>query len=307
MLNEITRFTKIITHTDLDGQSCPAVLKSYINMYGYEDDIMDIYYVSVQDAKDFVLNAIAVLDKSETLFITDLNILDDEVVKIIDEATENGKVVYFVDHHKDSNINRPWNLSDTESNISATEAFAKVLFEESEMNDSIKEFIELVTLRDTWQWNKLGIKNGAKANRLNSLCFMYPKGIYFTIDMSRRLTSNSEIITDSEMSLILEEEERHNNYCIERASTVVVKLLSINGISYKYAKVEVDSNKYSSDTANIIYSNRDIDFVAVYVKDTEAYALRTNKDDVDVSLIAKSFGGGGHAKAAGCKPVIDIF
>ena len=46
---------------------------------------------------------------------------------------------------------------------------------------------------------------------------------------------------------------------------------------------------------------KDADFVIIYYKTKSMLkcSIRTSKDDVDVSLIAKQFGGGGHQKASG--------
>ena len=46
---------------------------------------------------------------------------------------------------------------------------------------------------------------------------------------------------------------------------------------------------------------QDQDFVLVYNKIKSGYkcSIRTRRSDVDVSLIAKHFGGGGHQKASG--------
>ena len=62
------------------------------------------------------------------------------------------------------------------------------------------------------------------------------------------------------------------------------------------------SSELTSDLGNIISSNDNVDFAVLwkYNHPKEEYyiSLRTN-NKVDVSIIAKEYGGGGHKNAAG--------
>ena len=46
---------------------------------------------------------------------------------------------------------------------------------------------------------------------------------------------------------------------------------------------------------------RELDYIAIVNMSTRSVSYRTIKDDVDMGMIAKKYGGGGHAKAAGSK------
>lgn len=66
---------------------------------------------------------------------------------------------------------------------------------------------------------------------------------------------------------------------------------------------DIKSFDFSSECAEYLYEKfTDVNFVCVYFKlpdDKFKLSFRTNKDNVNLSIIAKQYGGGGHAKAAG--------
>lgn len=72
---------------------------------------------------------------------------------------------------------------------------------------------------------------------------------------------------------------------------------------YDYAISKMDGYEFLSECAEFIYTTHpQADFVVVYyIQSDGRYKLsfRTDKDGVDCSVIAKTFGGNGHAKAAG--------
>ena len=66
---------------------------------------------------------------------------------------------------------------------------------------------------------------------------------------------------------------------------------------YKFAVVFAEEN--ISDLGNYLCRNFDIDFAVMILSDLRTVSLRTIKEDIDLSAIAKKYGGGGHRKSAG--------
>ena len=64
----------------------------------------------------------------------------------------------------------------------------------------------------------------------------------------------------------------------------------------------VFADKYISELGNELCKlNRELDYIAIVNMSTRSVSYRTIKDDVDMGMIAKKYGGGGHPKAAGSK------
>lgn len=64
----------------------------------------------------------------------------------------------------------------------------------------------------------------------------------------------------------------------------------------------VFADKYISELGNELCKlNRELDYIAIVNMSTRSVSYRTIKDDVDMDMIAKKYGGGGHPKAAGSK------
>ena len=87
-----------------------------------------------------------------------------------------------------------------------------------------------------------------------------------------------------------------HKYIKEKDKTIIVKC---NG-EYMYGVVFAD--KYISELGNELCKlNRELDYIAIVNMSTRSVSYRTIKDDVDMGMIAKKYGGGGHPKAAGSK------
>ncbi len=68
-----------------------------------------------------------------------------------------------------------------------------------------------------------------------------------------------------------------------------------------YRGLAVNTNRYSSETGNDLVTRPGVQIAIMFnrEKDKWKYSLRSGSDDVDVSAIAKKFGGGGHVRAGG--------
>ena len=84
---------------------------------------------------------------------------------------------------------------------------------------------------------------------------------------------------------------------------IIIKKIDFNCFN----GVILNSSVFPSEIGNILSSRNEIDFAIIYThqindgQNTWNCSIRSNSDKCNVSLIAKSFGGGGHMRASGFK------
>jgi nanoRNase/pAp phosphatase (c-di-AMP/oligoRNAs hydrolase) len=125
---------------------------------------------------------------------------------------------------------------------------------------------------------------------------------YALMDMNIRTVASmrSLVFLDSVMAslvtggqMIVERIER-----LKRDTPVFFGELS----GHRFVYAQLDSYQFVSELAEYLYTKYDVAFTVLYYYENGKwkFSLRTNKDEVDVSLIAKEhFNGNGHKRAAG--------
>lgn len=240
------------------------------------------------------------MDKGhDTCFITDISIKDDLASEIDREYENNFKLF---DHHKTAlKLNKyDWCTVETENNdtglmTSGTELFSKYLIDHKYLDVDVSDFVRIVTDYDTWRWSTLG-KEGQVSKDINDLVYLYGRERFETWCI-RSIESGRFPRFDQESSLMLSFNRNEiEKYIKEKDKTIIVKY---NG-EYMYGVVFAD--KYISELGNELCKlNRELDYIAIVNMSTRSVSYRTIKDDVDMGMIAKKYGGGGHPKAAGSK------
>lgn len=285
---------KLFTHVDLDGIGC-AILAQLT--FGKN---VDITYCDYDEVDTLVREYISKMDKGhDTCFITDISIKDDLASEIDREYENNFKLF---DHHKTAlKLNKyDWCTVETENNdtglmTSGTELFSKYLIDHKYLDVDVSDFVRIVTDYDTWRWSTLG-KDGLVSKDVNNLLYLYGRERFETWCI-RCIESGRFPHFDQESSLMLSFNRNEiEKYIKEKDKTIIVKC---NG-EYMYGVVFAD--KYISELGNELCKlNRELDYIAIVNMSTRSVSHRTIKDDVEMGMIAKKYGGGGHPKAAGSK------
>lgn len=282
---------KLITHNDLDGIGCEIVFKL---LYGNEVDVFSLGYNEVNNIVEQSLEELR-LGTYEKLFITDLSI-NEELARIIDKE---GLKVQLLDHHPSAiHLNEYSfaqviiNLSNGFKNSGTYLSFINLmddLINKELYNESLEDFVELVRQYDTWEWKEI-FKN-EEAKRLNDLLCILGRE-KFVDNMIHRI-KNNEILFSETDELILEIKQKEiDNYINIKEKELIIKDFKL----YKIGIVIADS--YTSELGNILCErHEELDFIVIIKQG--AVSLRTVKDDINLSDIAKQFGGGGHPKASG--------
>ncbi len=289
---------KLFSHNDLDGVGCAVV---GVQAFGESLDYTLCSYNNVDEkVKEFLQSG--EVNAYDAVFITDISVNDPEVVKLIDQQA---KKFMLIDHHGTAKWLNQYNwaqvndieVSDGVERLSSgTSAFFYYLRETGLLNPTpeLTDFIEKVRSYDTWDWNKT---NDVVAYQLNSLHVLI--GHWKFIE---RFSANPEVIFNKTEVTLLEVEQRRIDTTIYQKKQALVKqqLVIFHGeAAGTYQVGVVFADNYHSELGNeLAKENEDLDFI-IMVNGGSRLSFRGVKDYIDLGLVAKAFGGGGHPKAAG--------
>ncbi|VEF46729.1 DHHA1 domain-containing protein [Bacillus freudenreichii] len=284
---------KLLTHNDLDGVGCGILAK-----LAFRKDVKVRYSSGAgldREVEWFFEND----DRDTFLFITDLSVneVNEERLQTFYEA---GGKIRLLDHHKTAlHFNDyEWGqvkVEDDEGKLtSATSLFYKYLVDHNllEPTEVVAEFVELVRQYDTWEWEKNG---NHQAHRLNALFFLVSIE-EFEEKMIGRLKTSAHFDFDEFEKKILDMDEHKMERYIRRKKRELVQK-QVDGL---FAGV-VYAESYHSELGNELGKEYPhLDYIAILNMGGKRMGFRTIHNHVDVSEVAGHFGGGGHAKAAGC-------
>lgn len=312
----------LLTHDDLDGSGSAVILKSFYKK-------VDIIRCSNSNMDEKIRNAIETLPTvPDFIFITDISCTP-ETAEIVNNYSKDHAVV-LLDHHKTAQwLNQydwavvtdkmPENslrklyydkFPDYTPMTSATGLMWDYICDSkypADKTTGINLFTHLVSTYDTFEWyNKLNLSS---AKELNMLFYMDGFEIfenYFTqkvsafdhlpFALSKESKEFDNLIGDANLKRIAHEYKKIHNRILEKQDMIEEFDMEISGV--KYSCVFCFEGKYPADMLEFMktkYTDKDL-----YILSTgNNISLRSVKPEIDVSAIAKSFGGGGHHAAAG--------
>ena len=120
--------------------------------------------------------------------------------------------------------------------------------------------------------------------------------------MTYRLVNNYPIFDDKDILKLDIEQENIDNYVVQKDETLIVK----DNLFPKYTVGITFADKYISELGNKLCElHPELDFVILINMTSLTVSYRTVKN-IDLSAIAKKYGGGGHPKASGSNFNISI-
>lgn len=275
---------KLITHNDLDGVGCYIVAKYFL-----EEEI-DVSYCSYKNINEITSQVIDNEEKYSQIIITDISV--NEYISEKLNQLRRCKVV-LLDHHPTALfLNKyEWAKVEIECDKGKT-CGTKLLFDQLKVgneNPAICYFVELVRKYDTWEWKDK--YNDEIPKQLNDLMYMIGRE-EFIKDMVYKTKSNEVLFDNLYCKLLDLRQNEIDRYIEKKEKNIVVK----NILGYKAGIVFADN--FISELGNKLSGlHPELDFIAMINQETISY--RTIKEDVNLSEIAKVFGGGGHPKASG--------
>lgn len=299
---------KLFTHTDLDGVGCAVLAK-----LAFGDEV-DIEYCGYDDIDDKVRNFICEVRPNEdvgTIYITDISV-NEETAKLIEDAKFD-VVCRLFDHHKTAeHLDKYFwaEVSEYDGELGfktcGTELFYKHLTSYGYLKDTEKyrTFVWTVTMYDTWMWKELNEYDGQMVKDLNDLLYILGREEFIARCIRRKNGKGDDamVIASKDEDMLLDIRQKEIDAYINKKDkeTFVMCLLGKNAMI-------VFADRFVSELGNTLCERYpEWDLAVIIDPGSCKVSYRTIKDDVDVSEIAKVFGGGGHPKAAGhiCTDVI---
>lgn len=311
----------LITHNDMDGSGPVIIAKSVL---GVEN--VDVIHTTNSDMDKTIKetcysNYDETFSKYNVVFITDISCGYDTAREIATKDID-GRL-FLLDHHKtalqlnefpfcfvsvvadDDSI--LYNYTDTGivRKASGTSLFYDMLrvcgddIIKARLRKSLSYVTHLISGYDTWDW--MYVYNGASEfNQLDQLFYVLGKNRFedsFVEKVLLNTTLNiNTVFNDMEKMLLELNEEKIADYCKNKGKAVIEITRTFLGREYSIVFVMAEQHlaelfAYMQE----LFPDKDI-----YVICTgNGLSMRTRKDDVDVSDIAKLAGGGGHPQAAG--------
>lgn len=291
---------KLFTHTDLDGVGCAIVAKlAFLDV--------DIEYCDYDNVNGKISDYIVTEDfrKYNLTFITDISV-DEQVAEMINECTYKEDTGEFIllDHHKTALwLNKyKWtcvkeNFSEDMKNSGTHMFYLNVLdFYIENFTDiyntliDTSNFVEAVRRYDTWEWKDKYNDNNAKM--LNDLMHLKGKD-NFIYDVVSQLKVEGEFrFSKMDLFLLKQNQEKIDRYIEIKNKMIITK--EING----YQAGVIFAEQYCSELGNVLSeSHPELDFIVI-INPSQSVSYRTVKN-IDLSVIAKIYGGGGHPKSSG--------
>lgn len=265
----------LVTHTDLDGVGCAVMyLKAFPNT--------NVYFTDYDKVNELLAELLTSAHWASEIVITDMS-----PTESMAELLHKRSNVSLIDHHPTAQYlmdKYPWAVVDTAH--SATKLVYTMLSNTHLMQDC-ESFMKLVDNYDTWGHGR-GPTDEAK--KLNSLLWTMGQERF----LKRFVLITDPILSPTEEMVITLEEERKAKY-IADALPQVNQLTDTNGYNYGL----IGAEQYSSQLGNdILKAYPDLEYVIMLNFLTDKASLR-GRGNVHLGDMAKSLGGGGHAKAAG--------
>ena len=295
-----------VTHNDLDGVGCAVIGKIVAEQLGYECEYRCVG-IGKQDA---IIQGVLNDPEIDSILISDLGI-SAETAALIDKSN---KKVWWVDHHQTSLAiaeGRVWadvqtNLSDDDQTpVSATWLLATRFAYDlgAKLPGAATSFAWSVSRYDTWEWKKH--PRDMDEEDLNIL-FRY-LGIQQTIDHYVKLINSLDYrkfrLTFADDKIVETVKQiRANNIESAKKSAKYISF-HVNGETYKVVSTVV-SVDYGTAEMTAIYEDSRFngDFVVGLYTSTKSLSFRASPNaSINLGLIAKAMGGGGHPSAAGVK------
>lgn len=297
---------KLFTHTDLDGVGC-AIL-AYL-AFGKEN--VSVEYCNYDDidlrvSQFFIKSNPGEYDK---VFITDISI-NENLAVAIDRYAKSG-VWQLFDHHQTAlELNRYyWCNVLVEApdgsglKTCGTELFGAYLLSEGLFDcygkttiNNILQFIGIVRDYDTWRWTTTG-RYGMNSKHVNDLLDIYGREQFIDVMCIRiRIYTGFPSITPDEFLLLEQRKAEIDRYVIQK-NEQLIPAKDIHGHSYGYVFAE----RFFSELGNrLCQMNPGLEYIVMIDICNGKVSYRTTRDDLNLGTeIAHSYGGGGHAKAAG--------
>lgn len=297
----ITNESKVLlfTHSqDIDGAGCAILAKE---AFSEVDVVPTKTFMITKNVSDYIKRE--EIFKYDKILVTDLCIKE-PVLSMINEDKDLRNKVIVIDHHK-TEIEEGNDKYDFVNIIvehegkkeSGTSLFYHYLRVNGLIEDRpiIRELVEWTRQYDVYDWYK--IKN-YEAQKLHILFEMLGYDKYMKI-MRKKIKSDEKISFNLEEEMVVRKYKSMCDKDIKRAlEEMIVKDIRVGDEIFRIGYIVIPY-KYRNDANEYVKENNkfDIEALGMIMTDIDTVSYRQVKD-VDVSIVAKYFGGKGHRTAS---------
>jgi oligoribonuclease NrnB/cAMP/cGMP phosphodiesterase (DHH superfamily) len=294
---------KLFTHgSDLDGISCAIVC-----MLAFGKENVDVEYVEYSNVNEKVREfwfSKECMNYSE-MFITDISINDELAndINVIFNGSCCFAVPILLDHHKTAeHLNKyDWanvlvndNFGEIEEQTCGTSLMLNYCYNSMiftvEQWEVIHSYCEIVRKYDTWLWQTK--YNDEMPKNYNNMFKFYGRKRWIDKVYNALSTTTPFKLDAKDYEILAINQEQIDKYIWVRNKNIVKCKMGEYIVGVVFAE-----NNISEVGNEICKLNPDIDLCAI-ICGGEFVSFRTIKE-VDVSVIARQLGGGGHSKASG--------
>lgn len=217
--------------------------------------------------------------------------------KLLHNLESKAKDYYILDHHV-TNQERMSKCSKCIFNMN--KSGVGLAWEYFYPNDEMPKFLCMIQDRDLWKFEIPTTKAFCNGFYVHTGLTTSLEETFNLYDELYNDSLNSDVLLNNIIDLGNLLEKQKQNKIRKIAKTTCKKTYYYNGLKVAIVNCEPD---IGSDMGNFLVSDCDYDFAVCWrynhVNEEYYISLRSN-GDMDVSQIAKTFGGGGHKNAAGC-------
>lgn len=288
----------LFTHTDLDGVGCGILARVYFVLLGYDVEVIYCNYDNIDaEVSKYLMRPNTAND---IVLITDISVSQGVADRLA--YSRQLRMIRLFDHHESAiDLNKytwarvlvKYENGHKASGTSLFNSFLKSSFPLPEKFDSVTKnctlFAEYVRLYDTYEFKVTGEKIPKNLCDLLSIMGKYD----FDKAMIPKIMSDRpiECISKFEARLLEYRQKEIDNYIYR--SSFNLKILN-DDVGY------IISDRFVSELGNsLCEKNPTMKYIKCIDINAGTVSMRTVKDDINLSDIAKHYGGGGHQKAAG--------
>jgi oligoribonuclease NrnB/cAMP/cGMP phosphodiesterase (DHH superfamily) len=295
---------KIFTHVDLDAAGSVILLNLAFDKYEVDMDSEYFLYPDIINKRieKFLNYSIpdgkCEYDDYDFVYITDISV-SEEIAEKIENSPLKNKIV-LLDHHVTADwLNKyDWALVKNkyeDGKLSAgTSLVSDYLKNKGLIGNKFDYFTNLVREYDTWEWQKNDNEKAAQLELLRDAYGLRPFIEKYIKDLKESPITDENIFKEVDKNIIKVLTDKMDRYIHGRSKNLETRFID----GYKCAVLF--SENYHSELGNEICNKYpEYDLVAMINMYTGGVSLRTVREDLNLSEIAKKFGGGGHPKASG--------
>lgn len=295
----------LFTHTDLDGIGCDILARKYYSNYPNRYNLYTFFcdYKTIDNIIETELLGCKLVP--DIVYITDISVSDATAEKLDEYADKHNVILKLLDHHGTAmRLNKyEWASIVTsiapEKNACGTFLLFKELYiNPAYCNRAILEFVELVRLWDTYEFERDDTEMGIKAKELNYLFQAIPRDEFIEYISKFYISDDVDHFPEFESNYrnIIDGAIAKEDAVYDKADRELI-IRDYNGYKMGF----YFGGPYTSQVCNrLCKAHRDLDFVCCINTTYMTYEFRTIRNDLNLGKeIAPNFGGGGHPKAAG--------